>query len=37
MDNLMMREWFEFRQNKPSKVSSFSLRNSNLGMLDFLK
>ena len=37
MDNFMMREWFEFRQNKPSKVSSFSLRNSNLGMLDFLK
>lgn len=36
MDSLAMNEWFEFKDNKSGKVSSWSPRDSSLGMLDFL-
>lgn len=36
LDAFMMREWFEFTDNQPSKVSSWSMRGTDMGMLDFL-
>lgn len=36
MDSLMMREWFDFHENKGGRLSSWSPRDSSLGMLDLL-
>lgn len=36
MDCFMMREWFEFRENQPSQVRSWSMRENLWSKLDYL-